>query len=164
MKEVEVFFDYVCPFCNEGIWQFLEVLPEYSDVKVIWRPCESHPRPEFACVHSDLAIQTFFCLQEQGGDLVQYHQKIFDACFQEKRRIDDIDMLSITAAECGANEEEVRAALKENKYAGKVEDANRYAWEEKGLFAVPSYISGNKQALSKDGRLVPIQKVIELLK
>ncbi len=163
MKEVEVFFDYVCPFCNEGIRQFLEILPEYPDVKVIWRPCESHPRPEFARIHSDLAIQMFFCLQEQGGDLIKYHLKIFDDWFQEKKRIDDIDLLGEIAADCGADEAEVRAALKENKYAKDVDEANRYAWEEKNLYAVPSYISGDKQALSKDGRLVSIQNVRELL-
>ncbi len=163
MREIEVFFDYLCPFCDRGIRQFLDLLPEYPDVSVIWRPCEAHPRPESARIHSDLAIQTFFCLQEAGGDLIRYHRKIFDTWFRGKKRIDEVGLLSAIAADCGAEEAKVRTVLQENRYAKAVEEENRYAWEEKNLCAVPSYICGEKTALSRNGRLVPLQQVRDLL-
>ncbi len=162
-KKVEVFFDYICPYCDEGIRQFLKILPNYKDVQVIWRPCESHPRPEYATIHSDCAIQAMYVLREQNGDLIKFHLQVFDAYFRQNRRIDDPSLLASLVGNCGGNKTEAARALRENRYAAEVLEGNRYAWEEKQLYAVPSYVCGEKSALSRDGILVPISKVQALL-
>ncbi len=162
-KQIEVFFDYVCPFCNKGIRQFLDILPDYLDTEVIWRPCEAHPRPEHANIHSDLAIQAMYYLRDQGGDLIRFHTEVYDAWFCRKQRIDDIELLASLAEKCGGDKEGALAVLRENRYAGEVVEGNRYAWEEKGLYAVPSYCCGDKTAYSKNGLLVSIKKVRTLL-
>ncbi len=163
-KQIEVFFDYICPYCNRGIRQFLEILPKYPETQVIWRPCESHPRPEeYGPFHSDIAIQAMFALEDAGGDLISFHLKVFDAWFTKGERLDDRELLAGLAAQCGGNEQEIYKALTENRYAQKVQEANRYAWEERGLSAVPSYIAKGRRALSRDGQLVPIKEVEQLL-
>ena len=55
--KLELFFDYICPYCYRGHRMFLELLPLYPGLEVVWRPCESHPRPENTYRHSDMAIQ-----------------------------------------------------------------------------------------------------------
>lgn len=162
-KAVEVFFDYTCPYCDCGIRQLLEILPDYPEVELVWKPCEAHPRPEPAGMHSDLAIQVMYFLRDQGLDVVSYHKRIFDACFRQRRRIDEPEMLADLAAECGADRKAVLEALRENRYAAEVEEGNRYAWEENKLSAVPSYRSGRRVIGSRDGILVPIEEVMDLL-
>ncbi len=162
-KQIDAVFDFLCPYCYEGIGQFISILPEYSDIEVVWHPCEAHPRPEFATQHSDLAAAAFFAVRDAGGDIIPFITKVYKTWFVDKERIDDMDLLATIAAECGADREEVYNALKDGKYADEVNDSNIYAWDTLGLEAVPSYICGDESACSKGGRLVPIEKVKELI-
>lgn len=43
---LEVFFDYTCPFCYLGLSEVRTALKKHPDIEVAWRPCEAHPRPE----------------------------------------------------------------------------------------------------------------------
>ena len=61
--KLELFFDYICPYCYRGHRMFLELLPLYPGLQVVWRPCESHPRPENTYRHSDMAIQGMYYLE-----------------------------------------------------------------------------------------------------
>ncbi len=158
-KQVEAVFDFLCPYCYRGITQFIDILPDYPDVEIIWRPCESHPRPETASQYSDMATAAFFYLRDAGGDLPAFIDKVYKAWFEDKKRIDDVELLSDIAAECGGDKEEALQALNSGRYADEVDKANIYAWEELQLEAVPSYISGDKRALSAGGVLVPIEEV-----
>lgn len=153
-EKLEVFFDYVCPYCRRGITEFMDLLPSYPDLSVKWISCEAHPRPEFARVHSDLAIQTQLFLQDNGGDLAAFNRLVYKAHFEERKRIDDPDVLASLAASCGADANEVRAALAENRYAKQVEENNRLAWDVLGLEAVPSYRFGDRILGSENGILV----------
>ncbi len=163
-KKIEAVFDFLCPYCYEGIKQFMDILPEFQDLEVIWRPCESHPRPEYASQHSDLATAAFFCVRDAGGDLPLFINKVYDAWFVNRKRIDDINLLSSLAGECGGDREKTFKALSEGRYAEEVNEANIYAWDELGLEAVPSYICGGKRALSRGGVLVPVEKVMDIIK
>ncbi len=160
---VEVFFDYTCPYCDCGIRQLLEVLPDYPEVKVEWKPCEAHPRPERVGMHSDLAIQMMYFLRDKGLDLKKYHRLAYDACFRQRKRIDDPELLAQLAEACGADRGEALRALKEGRYQDEVEKGNEYAWNELNLEAVPSYRSGSRVIGSRDGILVPIEEVMDLL-
>ncbi len=162
-KKIEVFFDYLCPYCDKGIRQFIEILPEYNNIEVEWIPCEAHPRPEYSSIYSDIAIEAMYCLKEQNGDLIKFHIEVFNAWFKDRKRIDDINILSSIAEKCGGSKEKTINLLIEKKYKNKASENNEYAWSKNGLYAVPSYICGDKTALSKDGILVPIKKVRKLI-
>lgn len=162
-KTVQAFFDYVCPYCYRGILAFLDMLLDYPDVQVDWKPCEAHPRPEFAPIHSDMAAQAMLCLQDQGGDLIRFHRLVFHAHFEKRMRIDDPQVLADLAAACGGDGKVVYRALQAGQYAAAVAENNRLAWDELGLFAVPSYRVGNRVAGSRDGILVAKSEVAKLL-
>lgn len=93
MKKLEVYFDYACPYCYKGLQELSSLLKKYPDTKVEYIPCEAHPRPEPAPIHSDLAAQVGCYLQERGLDIAKYNDLVYHAHFVEKRRIDDPALL-----------------------------------------------------------------------
>ena len=156
-KKIKVFYDYTCPFCYKGLKELGDILPDYKTVEIEWSPCEAHPRPEPARVHSDLAAQVGFYLAENGLNIKKYN-------FENQQRSDDIELLADLAEAAGAKREDILALLNENRNAKKVEDSNIEVWQTLEIQAVPSYVYGDKMAASGGGLLVPITKVAELFK
>lgn len=76
MKKLEVYFDYTCPYCYKGLQELSLLLKKYPDTKVEYIPCEAHPRPEPAPIHSDLAAQVGCYLQERGLDIAKYNDLV----------------------------------------------------------------------------------------
>ncbi len=161
-KKIEVYFDFTCPYCYKGLKEFEDVLREQKDVEVVWYPCEAHPRPEFAEVHSDLAAQTMIYLQEKELQTGKFKDLVYAAHFEDKVRIDDIELLADLAKECGALKADVVELLTNNKYADKVIANNQKVWGELAFDAVPSYIFEGKIAASKYLNLVDASKIREL--
>ena len=163
-KKIKVFYDYTCPFCYKGIRELQDILPDYKSVEIEWSPCEAHPRPEPARVHSDLAAQVGFYLAENGYDIKKYNDLVFEAHFEIQQRIDDIELLADLAEAAGANREDIIVLLNDNRNAKKVEDSNIEVWQTLEIQAVPSYVCSDRMAASGGGLLVPIEKVVELFK
>ena len=163
-KKIKVFYDYTCPFCYKGIGELQDILPDYKSVEVEWSPCEAHPRPEPARVHSDLAAQVGFYIAENGFNIKKYNNLVFEAHFENQQRIDDKELLADLAEQAGAKREDVLELLAANKNAKKVEDSNIEVWDTLGIPAVLSYVYGDTIAASGGGLLVPISKVSELFK
>lgn len=163
-KKIKVFYDYTCPFCYKGIGELQDILPDYKSVEVEWSPCEAHPRPEPARVHSDLAAQVGFYIAENGLNIKKYNNLVFEAHFEKQQRIDDKELLADLAEQAGAKREDVLELLAANKNAKKVEDSNIEVWDTLGIPAVPSYVYGDTVVASGGGLLVPISKVSELFK
>ena len=163
-KKIKVFYDYTCPFCYKGIGELQDILPDYKSVEVEWSPCEAHPRPEPARVHSDLAAQVGFYIAENGLNIKKYNNLVFEAHFEKQQRIDDKELLADLAEQTGAKREDVLELLAANKNAKRVEDSNIEVWDTLGIPAVPSYVYGDMIAASGGGLLVPISKVSELFK
>lgn len=161
-RKIEVYFDFTCPYCYEGLKEFEEILSKHKDVEPVWYPCEAHPRPEFAEVHSDLAAQGMIYLQEKGLDTRKYKDLVYEAHFEKKVRIDDIELLAAFAEEAGAVREEIADLLTENRYADKVVANNQRVWGDLAFDAVPSYILDGKIAASKYLNLVTAEKIREL--
>ena len=92
-KKLRVYFDYTCPYCYHGMTDLLSLLPQYPELTVEWIPCEAHPFPETAWVHSRLASQMMLAAAENGADLIRFHQEVLEACFVKHLRIDDKDLL-----------------------------------------------------------------------
>ena len=137
-KKIKVFYDYTCPFCYKGIGELQDILPDYKSVEVEWSPCEAHPRPEPARVHSDLAAQVGFYIAENGLNIKKYNNLVFEAHFEKQQKIDDKELLAGLAEQAGAKREDVLELLAANKNAKKVEDSNIEVWDTLGIPAVPS--------------------------
>lgn len=153
-RKIDVYYDFTCPYCYQGLQEFDEILADYPDVEPVWHPCEAHPRPEFAEVHSDLAAQVLIYLQEHALDTKTFNDLVYKAHFEDKLRIDDTDLLADLASKAGAVREDVIDLLKENRNAKKVLDNNQKVWQDLAFDAVPSFVLEGKTAASKYLNLV----------
>ena len=159
MKRVEVYFDYLCPYCYRGHKNLKDLMPAHPDVEIVWMPCEAHPRPEVSKIYSDVANMGMFFLRDSGGDVDIYNDLAYEAHFEKGLRIDDVEVLASIAGECGADTTAFKKALCDGRYAAEAVEANRRAWGGKGWEAVPSYACGEKTIGSRGGILVPPEEL-----
>lgn len=151
--KLEIYFDYLCEYCEMGWRHWHELLPAYPRIIPVWRPCEAHPRasePRYGR-HSDLAIQGMLLLQEQGGDIAAYNDLIFQAAWHSGKNIEDPALLAQYSAKCGVSESVFCEAVPSGRYQAALEGANHHAWGTLGFPAVPSYLAENGRRL--DARL-----------
>lgn len=142
--QIEVFFDYACPYCLRAHVHLMELLPSYPDVEVMWRPCESHPRPDRYGPHSDLCIQGMFYALAHGADICAYHDAVYNAALRERVDIEDIDTLADCVRDV-VDTDDFRASLRNGEYASVQREANRYAFGESGVWVVPAYRMNGKR-------------------
>lgn len=178
--KIEVFFDYTCPFCYIGLHHLEEVMKNHSNVEVLWRGCEAHPRPEARTKFPDLkpfweetieplgkeagltlnhpmspiprsdkAFIGMRYLLAQGLDVTSYHKNIFKAVFVDGKDIEDEEVLLDCAKELKINSEQFLLELKEK--VTEQEEANRYAYIENKVEAVPTLISKGERLDAKLG-------------
>lgn len=138
MHRLEVFFDYVCPFCMRAHEYLKELYPHYPQIEIIWRPCEAHPRPERYAAHSDLCIQGMFFALGRGADIWAYHERMFRAALKERTDIEDIHALA-GCLKGLLDTEAFISSLEKGEYAPALREANRYAYDESGVWVVPAY-------------------------
>jgi predicted DsbA family dithiol-disulfide isomerase len=138
MRRLEVFFDYACPYCLTGHKELTELLPRFPDVEVIWRPCESHPRPERYGLHSDLCIQGLFYAAERGADIAEYHNRAYAAALIDKINIENPEALAKYVGGL-LDADGFLKSLKSGKYEKQLRAANSYAFEQSGVWVVPAY-------------------------
>lgn len=161
--KLELFFDYACPYCYRGHKNLLELLPQFPDLDIAWKPCESHPRPESYGPHSDLAIQGMYYLQEHKKDLMAYHIHVYEALFQHGLNISDPDVLAQCAKGSGADLHDFAKAIAGSRYETQVLQGNHEAWSQRRLSAVPSYCLGSRFLGSHDGVMVSKQELYQFL-
>ncbi len=149
MPKLEVFYDYSCPYCLKGHDSLVELIGDYPDIQIDWKPCEAHPEPEPG-PHSDLTLQgTLFAL-EHGADIWAYHRKMYEALLKDKIDRENIDALANYMKDI-VNAEDFCQALKSGKYKKVQMAINDYAYEESGVWAVPSYRFGDKKLDAVEG-------------
>lgn len=164
MKQLEVYFDYLCPYCYKGHQNLAAILKSHPDVQVNWMPCEAHPRPEVRDLHSDIAIAGMYFVREKGGDVGKYNDLVYETHFEKKLRVDDVKVLADIAAQCGADAAAFVTALERGVYAQQVVDGNIRAWDTKAWEAVPSYSCAGKDIGSRGGVLVAPEALDAFLK
>lgn len=135
--KLEVFYDYTCPFCLRGYNYLLEVLPEFPDLTVEWRPCEAHPRPERYGLHSDLCARGLYIAREHGADLAEYHRRMYQAAQVDRLNIEDVNVLA-DLMDGLLPAEAFREALLAGAHEKELAANNRATWEEHAFEAVPS--------------------------
>lgn len=162
-KRLNVYFDYVCPYCYRGIMDLLDLLPDFPEVSVCWIPCEAHPRPEWALVHSDLAGQAMMAAADQHCDMMRFHREVFSAHFKEGGRIDDIQLLTDIAVRCGADREQMLTALKKGQFRSNILANNRLVWDTLHFEAVPCYEWGGRLLASHEDVMIPKEQLRRFL-
>ncbi len=161
--KLEIFYDYVCPYCYKGLQELDALLEEFPQTEADWRPIEVHPRPEKAAVHSDLAIRMAYQLARHGLDVSAYNKLVYKAHFQQGRRIDDRDLLRSLALSCGLEADKAEEVLEGDAFGQDLTAYNHYVWTELALEAVPSYRRGDSTALSLPGQPVTREILRSLL-
>ena len=147
MSVLEVFYDYACPYCMRGHEYLTELIPSYPEVKIEWRPCEAHPRPERYGPHSDLCARGMFYAREHGADLAEYHSRMYRAALIERADIEDLENVSrLTEGlfDCG----DFYKAMLQGAYINELDENNRLAWDAYDFPAVPSYRMGGSMLKS----------------
>lgn len=164
MRKLEVFFDYECPYCKIGYEYLMEILPKHSDTSVVWRPCESHPRPENHPPHSDLVLQALlFALDKGVKDEHEFHRRMFKAVATERQNVENIDTVIGIVGDL-ADAEALRKALTDGEYAEEQSKLNSYAYEENGVWFVPSFRMDGKKLDAAGGIGVTKQQLEDFLK
>ena len=163
MRRLEVFYDYICPYCLKGHEYLKELLPHHPDIKVVWQPCEAHPRPEQYGIHSDLCIQGYFYALENCCDLWEYHKRMYRAALKDRVNIEDPEVVA-GCVHGLFDHNAFLASLLNNDYADTVVASNDYAYEQSGVWAVPSYRMDGKKLDSVEGVGVSKEQLAAFLK
>lgn len=143
MRELEVFFDYSCPYCYRGYYILKELLKEFDDIKVIRRPVEAHPRPERYGKHSDLAIAAFKYATDNNADMDLFHEKMYEAFHKDNVNVEDADDLS-RYMEGIVDVHGLKKSLMTGENIPFVNDSNDYAYNKSGVWVVPAYRMGGR--------------------
>lgn len=133
-----MFFDYACPYCLRAHEYLTELMPQYPDVSIVWRPCEAHPRPDRYGPHSDLCIQGYFFARENGADVLAYHNRMYRAALKDRIDIESIDVLTDSVRDL-VDADAFRLALQQGTYQKALAESNRLAFERSGVWVVPAY-------------------------
>ncbi len=126
------------------------LLAEHPETEVLWRPCEAHPRPESYGPHSDLCIGSLYFAMEQGIDLSLFHARMYAAVFTDGVDIENPRALADYFSEL-LDADALYVALQKGEVAEKVREGNAYAYEQSGVWAVPSYRMNGKKLDSVEG-------------
>ncbi len=137
MRRLEVFFDYACPYCMRAHGILKDLISRFPGVKIVWRPCESHPRPDRYGPHSDLCIRGMFFAAEKGADLWDYHERMYKAALVDRRNIEDPAVLSQSVRGL-LDERTFLGSLQNGEYAAELRRTNAYA-DRSGVWVVPAY-------------------------
>ena len=149
MPVVEMFFDYSCPYCLRGHEYLLEVIGDYPSIQMHWQPCEAHPRPEPG-PHVDLAIQGMLFARDAGADLWAFHERMYDAILRKRIDRENIDALAEAVGDL-VDKEAFKKALRDGVYAKEQLGINDHAYEESGVWAVPSFRMGEHKLDAVEG-------------
>lgn len=192
--KVEVFFDYICPFCYAGLKHLEDLLPEYNFVEIEWRSVEAHPRsepqldlsnrkdiwegkmrsmvgqaglelnaPVSPVPRSDKAFEGMHYIIEHGGDVEKYHKNMFKAMFVEQKNVEEDSIILSCAQDCSVNLTELESALKDGTYTKIQQRSLSYAYLDKQIEVVPTFISGQKRLDAVQGVGVTREQVKEFL-
>ncbi len=163
MRHLEFFFDYECPYCKRGYEDLLLLLKEHEDIKVTWRPCESHPRPEDHPPHTDLALQGLFFAMDHGIDLPAYHERLFAALHVDRIDVEDAAVLADYVRDL-VDRDSFHTALVDGTYKQVQEDGNDYAYEENDVWFLPAFRMDGKKLDAQGGIGVSKEEIADFLK
>lgn len=165
MPKLEVFYDHTCPYCYRGLEVFKRLLTQYPQADIAWLPVEAHPKveePEHK-PYADLAVMGAFFARDHGIDLVQYNDYVFDMYFEKRQKVDDVNALAEAVAPLGIDQAAFVADLTDGTYEKALAEANDYAYEVQKVWAVPSFVCGDRRVDAVGGIGVTEEELAALL-
>lgn len=160
MHILEVFYDYTCPFCLKGHELLKELIPDYPDIEIAWKPCELSPRRGGS--QSSLPIRGFYFAREKGADLWTYNDTVYTA--EHISGIDITNAKELAEAVSGILDKgEFLEALKNGAYMEELYAGNDEAYEKNGVWAVPAFRMGGRRLDSVLGLGVSKKKLAAFL-
>jgi predicted DsbA family dithiol-disulfide isomerase len=184
--KVVVYSDYVCPFCYIGKRR-VDMLKEEIDIDVEWKGFELHPetpkegRPRTRKTVSDnikilakevnltfnlRSLSSNSKLSLKTGEFAktknkfeEYHEATFQAYFQEKKDIGDIEVIKEIVEKIGLDIAELKNYLNTDE-ADKILERHKIEARKDGIYAVPTFIIGDKKIIGAQPYDI-IKRVIE---
>lgn len=172
-KQVEVFFDYICPFCYRGLNDLMSIQDDYPDLDFIYRPSKVHfensetpvqdssmdrvlkvflneadleyNKPFNPISDTNLAFKAMNYLQEHHGKVDLYNYNIYKAHFVDQKNIADINIILDCASSCGIEVEKLKEFLTNEDYSRRHQEDLEYAYLEKKIEFVPTLIMEDKR-------------------
>ncbi|MDR1832198.1 MAG: DsbA family protein [Fusobacteriaceae bacterium] len=144
MSKVQVFYDYACPFCREGLKLFEELVKTRTDLEIEWIPTEAHPRPENVHPHSDRCSEAWYVAKELGVDPWAFHDAMYKGYFDDRRNVEFVD--EVAACVKGlADPVKFKEILESGAYAAKPGENNDLAYEKSGVWVLPAFRMDGKK-------------------
>ena len=163
MRKMQVFFDYECPFCKKGYEYLLEQIASYHNIEIEWRPIESHPLPEDHPPHTYLACEAYYIAEELGADMTAFHAAMYQAIAIERQNVEKPEVLCEILKDI-VDPDKFRTILDSGKYAPKVDENNKLAYEKNGVWFVPAFRMNKKKLDAKGGVGISPRELQEFLK
>lgn len=150
MPQMEVFYDYACPYCVRGHQYLVELIGSHTDIEILWRPVEAHPRPEEYSHHTDLCVQVGLFAIQNNADMWAVTERLFQATTVD--HIDYEDPAALAAYMDGLLDvTALRKALAEKTFVQANLAANDHAYEESGVWAVPAFRMDGRRLDAAEG-------------
>ena len=163
MPKLEVFFDYSCEYCKSGHEYLRDIIEDFPDIEIDWKPCEAHPRPEEYGRHSDLCARGMYFARDFGVDVDEYHKRMYHAAVNERDKVnvdDPAAVAGVVADLCSADK--FIEALKSEKYVDTLDENNNLVWDVYECPAVPSFrVSGSGKLLKSVPRIGVTKDMLE---
>ncbi len=163
MRQLEFFFDYECPYCKRGYEDLVSALEDHSDIEVVWRPVEAHPRPEDHPPHTDLALQGMYFALQNGVDANAYHERLYAAVHVDRIDVEDPAALADYVQDL-TDKDLYLKALTDGTYKQIQEDGNDYAYEENEVWFLPALRMDGKKLDAEGGIGVSADAIVDFLK
>jgi predicted DsbA family dithiol-disulfide isomerase len=138
MTKLQIFYDYVCPFCKKGYESFLELTNGGSGFEIEWRPIESHPLPEDHPPHTNQSGQSYYVAREMGADMGAFHAAMFQATAIERQNVEKPEVLAAILKGI-VDSGQFLSILNSGKYAKQIDENNDLAYEKSGVWFVPAF-------------------------
>ena len=148
--KLEVYFDYICPYCRKAHPYITEIMEAYPEIEVEWRPCEAHPRPERYGMHSDLCVRGYYYALDHGVEPELYHQRIYGGIFGKPCNVEDVQVLA-GLLEGLVDSADFAKAMADGAYAQKPDENNELVWDIHEFSAVPSLVLDGQKLCAKEG-------------
>ena len=140
MPKFQFFYDYQCPFCKKGYEALMDLLPDYPDAEIEWRPIELNPKPV-----ANPVIQAFYIAQELGADLNVFHSTMFQKASIENQNVRSSKVLG-DILEKILDKNKLLEMLESEKYASKKDENNDLAYENDDVWYLPAFrVPGSKE-------------------
>ncbi len=137
IRHLEMFFDYLCPYCRKAHIELQELMTHYRDIVIDWYPTAVQEEPGEFTTDTEYCRRGFFLAKDQGIDLLAYHDLMYKAVHEDDIDIGDAAALAEYVAPL-IDPELFQAMLESEEYKAEIEEVHRYALEQE-VSILPSF-------------------------